>query len=180
MPTSTKRPPRPEPVRPTQSIGRDGNQFHNVRHAKITIGDTGRGTLAKIAAVATIVATVLAILAFTWPPAKHDVPLPPSSSPVSAPAVFTRIVNAGTDGVFTYPEPRRGSHFPDGYLDGTVVGVVCQERHGDEVRDRDPAPGQPSAWAVWDRLTTGRWIPDLWTSLAKRPGETPPNNLPTC
>jgi hypothetical protein len=183
MATSTKQAARRKPAQPTQHIGRDGNQIHHVRHAKITIGDTGRGVLGKIAAVATIVGTIIAIFAVSeqdTKPGRTPEPTFPASSRVVPAPVYTRIVNSGADGVYTYPQPRHGSHFPDGYMDGTVVGVVCQDRHGDAVRDRDPVPGQPSTWAVWDQLNTGRWIPDMWTSLPKNPGETPPNELPTC
>jgi hypothetical protein len=61
-----------------------------------------------------------------------------------------------------------------------VVKVVCQERDGQPHSDQDPAPGQPANWPVWDKLTNGRWLPDLWTDLPKVPGDTPPNNLPSC
>ena len=182
MGASTKRPARQKPPQPSQRIGHDGYQVQNVRHSRITIGDTGRNVLTKMAAVATIIGTVIAIVALARSSAQHGPTVQPSfgaTAPAVAP-VYARIVHSGSDGVFTYPQPRRGSHYPDGYLDGTVVAVACQERHGETVRDRDPAPGQPSQWAVWDRLTTGRWIPDRWTDLPKEPGDTPPNNLPSC
>jgi hypothetical protein len=174
------RPAQHNRPRATQHIGRDGNQFQDVRDSEINIGDTGRGPLAKMAAIATIVGTGIAIAAFTHPGASASDHVPPAAGPASAAPVYARIVNSGSDGVYTYPGPSRGAHFPDGYFDGTVVGVVCQDRDGEAVRDRDPVAGQPASWAVWDKLTTGRWIPDMWTSLPKNPGETPPDNLPSC
>jgi len=186
MATSGKQPAGQGPrrrraSRSDQHIGRDGNQLQNIQHSRITIGSTGRNVLGTIAAVATIIGTIIAIMAFTRPGSGAEpVPQPSFSAASAAATVFTRIVNAGADGVYTYPQPQRGSHYPDGYLDGTVVGVVCQERQGQAVEDHDPAPGQPASWPVWDRLTTGRWIPDMWTSLPKTPGATPPNGLAVC
>ncbi len=138
--------------------------------------------LGTVAAVATVVGTVIAGVALDRQDRSGPVPQPSFSAAPAASAtpVWARIINSGTDGVYTYPQPGRGSHYPDGFLEGMVVGVVCQERHGEPVTDKDPAPGQPASWAVWDRLVNGRWIPDMWTTLPKTPGDTPPNGLPTC
>ncbi|WP_250028532.1 hypothetical protein [Paractinoplanes maris] len=184
MTTSTKQPrrkPARRPVTPPQGgIGRDGHQISQIKNSKITIGNPG--VLGTLAAVAAVVGTVIAGVALDRQGRGAPQPQPQISAgaTTSAPPVWARIVNSGSDGVFTYPQAGRGAHFADGYLDGTVVGVVCQERHGESVTDKDPAPGQPSTWAVWDKLTNGRWIPDLWTTLPKNPGDTPPNGLPTC
>ncbi|GAA2783838.1 helix-turn-helix transcriptional regulator [Saccharopolyspora taberi] len=62
------------------------------------------------------------------------------------------------------------------YHEGTVVTITCQARHRREVSD--PTTGQRSA--VWNRLSDGYWIPDLYTDLPKVPGEDPPLDLPTC
>jgi hypothetical protein len=183
MATSTKPPALRRPKQSTLRVGGDNTQIQNVRGSRITIGDTGLGVLGRIAAVATIVGTIVALLVAIRPDGRHRATPQPSYSVSASPAVvpvFARIVNSGADGVYTYPQPRRGAHYPDGYLDGTLVGVVCQKRDGENVQDRDPVPGQPSNWAVWDRLTTGRWIPDMWTDLPKVPGSAPPHGLPHC
>ncbi|MBW6434831.1 hypothetical protein KZ829_13895 [Actinoplanes hulinensis] len=177
MATSTK------PRQQAQRAGRDNTRIQNVRGSKIIIGDGGLGILGRLAAVATILGTIIALLVAMRPDARHRATPQPSYSTTASPAatpVFARVVNSGSDGIYTYPQPRRGAHYPDGYLDGSLVEVVCQERDGENVRDRDPAPGQPSDWAVWNRLTTGRWIPDMWTDLPKVPGSAPPHGLPRC
>ena len=183
MATSTKPPVRQRPDQPKKTIGRDNTRIHHVRGSRITIGDTGLGVLGKVAAVATIIGTIIALLVAMRPADRHRATPEPaysaSASPAAAP-VYARVINAGSDGIYTYPQPRRGAHFPDGYLDGTMVGIVCQERNGENVQDRDPAPGQPPSWPVWNRLTTGRWIPDMWTDLPKVPGATPPFGMPRC
>ncbi|MCY1137916.1 hypothetical protein OWR29_07895 [Actinoplanes sp. Pm04-4] len=184
MTTSTKQPKR-KPARraatpPNGGIGRDGHQISQVENSKITIGSPG--LLGTLAAIATVIGTVIAGVALDRQGRAAPPPKPSVSNEASATAapVWARIVNSGPDGVFTYPQAGRGAHYPDGYLDGTVVEVVCQERHGEAVTDEDPAPGQPATWAVWDKLTNGRWIPDMWTTLPKKPGDTPPNGLRTC
>jgi hypothetical protein len=183
MTTSTKTPTPRRPMPPAQRAGRDNTRIQNVRGSRITIGDAGPGTLGKIAAVATILGTIIALLVALRPDARHRATPQPSYPATVSPAatpVFTRIVNSGSDGVYTYPQPRRDARYPDGHLDGTLVQVVCQERDGESVQDRDPVAGQPERWPVWNRLTTGRWIPDMWTDLPKVPGPTPPYGLPRC
>ena len=183
MTTSTKPPTRHRSDRPVKSTGRDHHQIHHVKGSRITIGDTGLGVLGRIAAVATIIGTVIALLVALRPADRHRATPDPAYSTTASPApapVSARIVNSGPDGIYTYPQPRRGAHYPDGYLDGMLVAVVCQERDGQTVQDRDPAPGQPASWAVWNRLSTGRWIPDMWTDLPKVRGAAPPHGLPRC
>lgn len=62
------------------------------------------------------------------------------------------------------------------YHEGTAVSIVCQARHRRQVSD--PTSGKASP--VWNRLTDGYWIPDLYTDLPKVSGETPPLGIPPC
>ncbi|QUH05753.1 helix-turn-helix domain-containing protein [Saccharopolyspora erythraea] len=62
------------------------------------------------------------------------------------------------------------------YHEGTAVSIVCQARHRRVVSD--PTSGQSSP--VWNRLSDGYWIPDLYTDLPKVTGEAPPLGIPLC
>ncbi|GAA0561223.1 helix-turn-helix protein [Saccharopolyspora erythraea NRRL 2338] len=62
------------------------------------------------------------------------------------------------------------------YHEGTAVSIVCQARHRRVVSD--PTTGQSSP--VWNRLSDGYWIPDLYTDLPKVTGEAPPLGIPLC
>jgi hypothetical protein len=43
-----------------------------------------------------------------------------------------------------------------------------------------PYRGRQASSTVWDRLTVGDWISDIYTTLPKQPGDMPPLGLPTC
>ena len=152
-------------------------------HSSVSIGASpqhsarSEGKLAKAASIATILAVVIATAAWLSPQReKTDEEKPPFG--VSSGA---RIVNSGSDGVYTYAGPSTENRYPDGgHLDNNLVRVVCQERNGQPVKDSGPAPGQPEVWKVWNKLSNGRWIPDLWTDLPKDEGPTPPKGLPIC
>jgi transcriptional regulator with XRE-family HTH domain len=62
------------------------------------------------------------------------------------------------------------------YHEGTTVSIVCQARHRRQVSD--PTSGKASP--VWNRLSDGYWIPDLYTDLPKVSDETPPLGIPLC
>jgi hypothetical protein len=162
-----------------QNIGRDGTQVGSISNSHVEIGPREKKSLlAGAAALATVIAALVALLAYlNIQPEKHDGEPKKSNSSFF---VTAKIVNTGTDGVYTYTQPQNGPHYSDGYLEGNDVNVVCQKRDGGPMTDRDPAPGQPTTWAVWDKLDNGRWLPDLWTDLPKNPGDTPPNDLPKC
>jgi DNA-binding SARP family transcriptional activator len=66
------------------------------------------------------------------------------------------------------------------YDEGAPVQVVCQNRHGKQVIDSKPPPDHQAPSTVWDRLPDGSWITDVYTTLPKQPGETPPLGLPVC
>jgi transcriptional regulator with XRE-family HTH domain len=62
------------------------------------------------------------------------------------------------------------------YHEGTAVSIVCQSRDRRQVSD--PTSGKSSP--VWNRLSDGYWIPDLYTDLPKVSGEAPPLGIPVC
>lgn len=96
------------------------------------------------------------------------------------PTVGAVIVHTHAAGAWLYREPSTKS-VPQFHLsDGEVVDVVCQRREGEIVYEPNPERGQPAQWPVWNRLSNGLWLPDLWTSLPKVPGDTPPGSLPRC
>lgn len=99
------------------------------------------------------------------------------------PAVLTVeviIVRSNSEGVWLYREPSTQSARRVGPFDGDAVDVVCQRREGEIVSEPNPAPGQPDQSPVWNRLSNGLWVPDLWTSLPKEPGGASPRGMPTC
>jgi hypothetical protein len=80
-------------------------------------------------------------------------------------------------GVFRYRTPDIAGDTDKGtYNEGTTVSIVCQARHRRLVSD--PTTGKSSA--VWNKLSDGHWIPDLYTDLPKISGETPPLTIPPC
>jgi hypothetical protein len=77
----------------------------------------------------------------------------------------------------TYPEGRN----PPSYPEGDVIAVVCQERNGQEIYDPEGDPSRyQKPWPVWNKLSNGLWVSDLYTDLPKVPGDTPPDGIPRC
>jgi transcriptional regulator with XRE-family HTH domain len=94
-----------------------------------------------------------------------------------------RIVGTWSDqyqqnlGVFRYRSPDvSGDTDKATYHEQTPVAIVCQARHRRLVAD--PSTGKSSA--VWDNLSDGYWIPDLYTDLPKVDGGAPPLGIPLC
>lgn len=80
-------------------------------------------------------------------------------------------------GVFRFRTPDiPGDTDKSTYLEHTAVAIVCQARHRRVVSD--PTAGTSSP--VWNKLSDGYWIPDLYTDLPKVTGEAPPLGIPTC
>jgi len=166
-PSQTKLTPPSEP--PVQDIPADKTSSDEVRAARL--GRNGAIIAASILAVSTVVASVVAL--------KKDGSML-SSPPLIPPTVMARIVNTGGVGVFYYSEPNIKSPRSRGPIEGDVVAVICQERNGEPLTDKNATPDQPSNWPVWNKVPDGRWFPDLWSDLPKSPGSTPPRGLPTC
>ena len=77
-------------------------------------------------------------------------------------------------------DQRGCSHDGKSAVQVKFVRVVCQNRHGALVVDRKPPPAQQAPSTVWDRLDDGSWISDVYTTMPKVPGDTPPLGLPVC
>lgn len=130
---------------------------------------TGGATVAA----ALIAAIVTVIVAWGTPTPGPVTPAPPT--------VFARIQNTGGVGVFAYSGPSTRTARTRGPQEGDLVAVICQERGGEPQTDtNDPQVDQPAGWPVWDKMSDGRWIPDLWTDLPKTLGATPPEGLSAC
>jgi DNA-binding SARP family transcriptional activator len=89
--------------------------------------------------------------------------------------------DANSQGVWPRAGPAHdAARVPPALGEGTPIHVVCQDRHGGLVIDTKLGlPPRPSS-TVWDRLEDGSWISDIYTSVPKQPGETPPLGLPVC
>lgn len=123
------------------------------------------------------------------PPARNDAesaqPTPEDSGQHSSSgtARATTVSHTEGKGLYTHTQPRtdssRGS--PEHLPEGAVIYVECQERNGDSLSDPEGDPSRYSKpWPVWNRLTNGSWISDLYTDLPKKPGEAPPTGIPKC
>jgi hypothetical protein len=80
-------------------------------------------------------------------------------------------------GVFRFRSPDiSGDTDKATYYENTEVAIVCQDRHRRLVTD--PTSGRSST--IWNKLSDGYWIPDLYTDLPKVDGEAPPLGIPLC
>jgi hypothetical protein len=66
------------------------------------------------------------------------------------------------------------------YVEGQVIEIVCQVRDGQD--ENDPGDGRPSyTVSAWDKLPTGDWVADLYTSLEnKHRNDSLPTGVPAC
>lgn len=65
--------------------------------------------------------------------------------------------------------------------EGGILNIVCQDRHGQSIYDPEgDSTRYQQPWPVWDKLTDGKWVSDLYTSLPKDPGDLPPAGIPAC
>lgn len=110
-----------------------------------------------------------------------------SKPPVPAPnpGVEVTVLNTWEEsvrqlvGVYFYPSPDNNQNRVNGVGEGARVRVVCQERHGREATDT-PYNGRQTKSTVWDKLSNGMFISDIYTDLPKVEGDTPPSGLPKC
>ncbi|GAA2275518.1 hypothetical protein GCM10009853_032050 [Glycomyces scopariae] len=86
-------------------------------------------------------------------------------------------------GVDTYEGPSRDYPKGTALQEGVLVRVQCQDRTGEsitEYADGDASDRYDEPWPVWDLLSTGMWVPDLFVSTPKVPGDQPPADIPLC
>ncbi|HEY2703200.1 MAG TPA: AfsR/SARP family transcriptional regulator [Candidatus Dormibacteraeota bacterium] len=117
-------------------------------------------------------------------PCLHATPLPEPRElgpGLGVAAVVAHSCDANSQGVWPRGGPARDApRIPPALGETTPIRIVCQDLHGGLVIDNKlQAAPQPSS-TVWDRLDDGTWVPDLYTSLPKRPGQVPPLGLPVC
>ncbi len=132
-----------------------------------------RRTVVLLVAVG-LLAVAGAVTVAVWP-ARPKAP--------KAPKVwYTTITNTWSEtekkyrGTLGYTNPRTSTRTGKGYPEGATVAIVCQTRNGRPVTD--PTTGTSSS--VWDKLDDGGWISDLYTTLPKSDGDTPPLGIPVC
>jgi hypothetical protein len=95
-------------------------------------------------------------------------------------AVVRYTENKGLN-TFLGPANTYGRGTPSNLAEGTVINVVCQSRHGQEIYDPEGDPNRyKQPWPVWDRLNNGVWVSDLYVDLPKVPGESSPPGIPRC
>jgi len=123
--------------------------------------------------------------ASTASPGNVQSPGPVSTLPARPPADARTAVVSYTENkglsTFVGPGDTFGRGSPANLPEGTVIAVVCQERHGPIVYDPTGDNRRYRyRWPVWDRLTNGLWVSDLYTDLPKNPGDTPPDGVSRC
>ncbi|MGH3900383.1 MAG: hypothetical protein ACRDTA_19495 [Pseudonocardiaceae bacterium] len=109
-----------------------------------------------------------------------------SQPTVAAPAPFVRqatVRYTEGKGLNTFLGP--GNTYPRGnplnFAENQVIAVVCQDRNGQSVHDPTGDPNRyAEPWSVWNKLSNGLWVSDLYTDLPKVPGDTPPDKIPRC
>ncbi len=83
-------------------------------------------------------------------------------------AVAARTANTQGQGVYAYTGP--DGRCRSGFLgEQSQISVVCQVLHGKDITDT--YRNVVRRWAVWDKLSSGAYVPDLYTDLPK--GNTP-------
>ncbi len=75
-----------------------------------------------------------------------------------------RVTNTEGQGTYVRIAPQVNCH--TGFLaDGDAVTVVCQELYGPRISDT--YSGAVLDWPVWDKLSSGAYVSDLYISLPK-------------
>ncbi|MFE6309326.1 helix-turn-helix domain-containing protein [Nocardiopsis sp. NPDC057823] len=67
--------------------------------------------------------------------------------------------------------------------DGVDVTIVCQVRDGQVLADLPVPEAQErydGYWPVWNKLSTGVWVSDLYVDTPKEATSTPPEGIPLC
>jgi serine/threonine protein kinase len=163
----------PPPSHPTTGPGQPAGRAKRLWSQQSTAGRIVVGA-ALVVAVAVGVAASLG--AFT---PEADGQQPVAQAPKSWPATVTNTWSESKQaylGTYSYRSPFEREQAGQGYGEGKTIRIECQERNGRSIDD--PSTGEVST--VWNRTTEGVYISDLYTDLAKVPGDTPPNGIPTC
>jgi len=92
-------------------------------------------------------------------------------------AVAARTANTQGEGVYAYTGP--DGRCRSGFLgEQSRISVVCQVLHGKDITDT--YRNAVRRWAVWDKLSSGAYVPDLYTDLPKGNTPTLVDGLPAC
>lgn len=92
-------------------------------------------------------------------------------------AVAAHTTNTQGEGVYAYLAANGGCR--TGFLtDGTSISVVCQVLGGKDITDT--YRNAVRDWAVWDKLSSGAFVPDLYTDLPKGRSAQLVDGLPAC
>jgi hypothetical protein len=142
---------------------------------------------AVIAAIATIITAIVGKLPIGPSPNPGKSPASSSSSspiagsPVPVRTAVVRYTEGKGLNTFSGPGNTYLRGNPANLSEGTVIQVTCQERHGQSVYDPEGDERRyKHPWPVWDKLSSGLWVADLYTDLPKYPGENPPDGVPRC
>ncbi|MCY9785710.1 hypothetical protein KIK06_17630 [Nocardiopsis sp. EMB25] len=111
-------------------------------------------------------------------PVGYDCSPVPGRETVLATVVYTEGLglNAFCGPANSYPRAQ-----PSNYPESETLTIVCQVRDGQSVDDTDDVPGRyTGAWAVWNKLSNGAWVSDLYVDTPKVEGDTPPEGIPLC
>lgn len=115
-------------------------------------------------------------------PVETPFPQPRSLGPaVGVVAHIAHSCDANSEGVWPRSAPAHdASRIPPALGEGTLIHIVCQDRSGGLVIDNKLGIAPQPMSTVWDRLEDGGWISDVYTTLPKLQGRTPPLGLPVC
>jgi hypothetical protein len=180
---------RPQAV----AVGRPlGGDTHPANLGARLVARRQRTLLALLAGSVTVlvaIVTAIAILhrgpsggANQSPPPDASSWAPPAGSTAGVPAVVQNTWEESEQrdvGVYFYPDPYTNQHKRRGVDEGTRVIVTCQVRDGRLATDTPHQHRQTSS-QVWDLLSGGYFISDIYTNLPKTNGEAPPPGVPLC
>jgi hypothetical protein len=167
----------PPPSGSTTGQGRPGGRAKRLWRQQPTAGRVVVGAIVGAAVVGAVAVGVAASLGAFTPEAEEQQPVAQASR--SWPATVTNTFSESKQtylGTYSYRSPFERGRAGPGYGEGKTVRIECQERNGRSIDD--PSTGQSTT--VWNRTTEGVYISDLYTDLAKVPGDTPPDGIPTC
>lgn len=91
--------------------------------------------------------------------------------------VVAHVANTQGQGVYARLSPHVGCH--TGFLpERDNVTVACQDLHGPVITDF--YDGTIRHWPVWDKLSSGAYVPDLYLDLPKQPQPALVDGIPAC